>query len=210
MNFPVTRFAQRNDIEPMFPFVSKMMVALLSLLAAIGAFQGSHKRQFPCLNGATDGVLCLNSQRVFDPIFYAVFAVNLFAVWSTAIFSGAFAVSFSTFCATPIFATSLFATFGVPVLVVVVMKMFFRFFCLPVCSDRNIETGLAATTQILAVFVKLGKGKNSLAFRAGLCLNGLRHIVSFSNSMLRPAALTERAVGLFYCIKSNGASKPQF
>ena len=164
----MTLFAQRNDIEPMFGCITKMMMPLFSLIGTFMANVIACFGQLACAN------------RTFNCV------------------SGLYLL-FTCFCL-------------VVFMVVSVLSLFARF-CVAICSPGGFAACSTPTLQSVGVPrvpIKLRQSLDLLAFRAGLCLNVVKHIVSFPNSMLEPLAGTYRQAARFIVSSLTGRASPNF
>jgi len=164
--------------------VAVNVVVLMSLLAAMTAFEIAEWQKVATSNGAGD---CA-SRLYLLWVLAAVFAHFFFALFGLEIFANGPATDFFAIFGFGIFALAAADTVRFPFII---------------CSAGNfhasLNVGFAINAQPIApaaVFVKLRHRFDLLAMRAVLRYDCFRHILSFAKSMFWPPG-TEPG-GLFY------------
>lgn len=145
----------RNNIKPMFRFITFVVMIMLSGLRTENAEQKSWRNQFACINC----MIYSFSRFVFFRMFFACKLLIEFAFFTLIIF----------------ICPSFFCKFTFFRLRIPFMRQFSRF-CFAIFSLFNRLTGFAIILiTCCSVFVKFRNRFEVLAFRTTFCLNCLRH-----------------------------------
>jgi hypothetical protein len=207
----MANYAKRYHIEPMLWFITLVMMPFFGLCSAAMALQITGFWQFAGTNGVTYNRASFIFQRmsqVFAPLHNSAFGTTFkFAIGFAAKFFGFWRLSIRlSFWTMTIFCTCLARYLFALSSFLVCRHGFARHLSalssFVVCRRGFVLTDLAASTDaktIPFVWVKLRQRFDLLAFQAAFHYDLVSHNQLLQSWLwLRPAALTNRASGLFY------------
>ena len=179
MNFIMTRTTNRNNIEPMFGRIVRMVI-LLRLFAATALKQSGFRHVFSCYC-IVYSTLC----STFIGIVFAIFLTGLLAF---------FRLTIQLVCLPAFFGSAIFF------ITLPVCLFAFRssaiFFLVQRCA---FFAPRMKAIFMSSGFIKLRSGFNSFAIYASFCLNCLRHFLFlFKRLCLGPIGSTILPVGSLY------------
>lgn len=177
----MARITKWNNIEPMLRRITLPVMINTSLLAALITFERSWAGEFARNNRIVDRSIGLAPLWIFA----IVSALDFFALFALAIFAIIFFIFFR-FC---VFENSP----AVDILAGLCLGVD------SICGIYTILTPTPKTVRVATLFVKLRHAFCLLAFRAGLCLNCLRHSFTSVKVMFKAVCGLRPADGLFYC-----------
>jgi len=185
----------RNNIELMFWFITKMVMILFCLFATSAPIM-TCREQFACTNSAID----FASSFCLFGIVFAIMFVCLLAFFGLIM---SFACLFA-FVGLEVLLLVLFVFFGLGISLSALF-VFFALFILPF----TVFAIRLQTITVGMVFMKLGQWKDFLARRTSFCFNGVSHSCFLSKRVwLEPIGSYILPCGSFYYNhKSIGVNK---
>jgi ABC-type antimicrobial peptide transport system permease subunit len=186
----MAKSAQGNNIKPMLYRITQVVMILFGLFATLLAVEIGRWTKKIDSNELMNFVFCFSfilviqiifaliTPRQFFTLFRLPIAMKvLFDLFSLIVFAAVFSVLFAFL----VCVQSFFAVYSL------VISLFYYF--------PAVSTPILQAIRPCAVFGKFSNWQNTFAFRADLCENCVRHILSFAKSMFQAAWHNPR--GLF-------------